>query len=68
MSIYKYDQRYGQQVNRKIYNGYALWGKPLAERIRKKGLTYKIMAPIACAWAEQMAYDLSNGKVGKNRI
>lgn len=68
MSIYKYDQRYGQQVNRRIYNGYALWGKPLAERIRKKGLAYKIMTPIACAWAEQMAYDLSDGKVGKNRI
>tara|TARA_R100000081_G_C4817419_1_gene176355 strand:- start:426 stop:1664 length:1239 start_codon:yes stop_codon:yes gene_type:complete len=67
MSIYKYDQRYGQQVNRKIYNGYALWGKPLAERIRKQGLTYKILTPIACAWAEQMAYDLSDGKVGKNR-
>ena len=68
MSIYKYDQRYGQQVNRRIYNGYALWGKPLAERIRKQGLAYKIMTPIACAWAEQMAYDLSDGKVGKNRI
>jgi len=68
MSIYKYDQRYGQQVNRRIYNGYALWGKPLAERIRKKGLTYKIITPIACAWAEQMAYDLSEGEVGKNRI
>ena len=68
MSIYKYDQRYGQQVNRRIYNGYALWGKPLAERIRKQGLTYKIITPIACAWAEQMAYDLSDGKVGKNRI
>ena len=67
MSIYKYDQRYGQQVNRKIYNGYALWGKPLAERIRKQGLTYKILTPIACTWAEQMAYDLSDGKVGKNR-
>ena len=68
MSIYKYHQRYGQQVNRRIYNGYALWGKPLAERIRKQGLAYKIMTPIACAWAEQMAYDLSDGKVGKNRI
>ena len=68
MKIYKYDQRYGQQVNRRIYNGYALWGKPLAERIRKQGLAYKIMTPIACAWAEQMAYDLSDGKVGTNRI
>ncbi len=68
MSIYKYDQRYGQQVNRKIYNGYATWGKPIAERMRKEGLTFKIIKPIACAWAEQMAYDLSEGKVGKNRI
>lgn len=68
MSIYKYDQRYGQQVNRKIYNGYATWGKPIAERMRKEGLTFKIMKPIACAWAEQMAFDLSEGKVGKNRI
>ena len=68
MSIYKYDQRYGQQVNRKIYNGYATWGKPIAERMRKQGFTFKIMKPIACAWAEQMAYDLSEGKVGKNRV
>ena len=32
-------------------------GTSLAERIRKQGLTYKILTPIACAWAEQMAYD-----------
>jgi hypothetical protein len=68
MSIYKYDQRYGQQVNRKIYNGYATWGKPIAERMRNKGLIFKIFKPIAYAWAEQMAYDLSKGKVGKNRL
>ena len=68
INIYKYDQRYGQQVNRKIYNGYAIWGKPIAERMRKEGLTFKIIKPIACAWAEQMAFDLSEGKVGKNRF
>ena len=68
MSIYKYDQRYGQQVNRRIYNGYATWGKPIAERMRKEGLIFKIFKPIAYAWAEQMAYDLSKGKVGKNRV
>jgi hypothetical protein len=67
MSIYKYDQRYGQQVNKKIYNGYATWGKPLAEKMRDKGLLYKIMKPIALRWAEQMAFDMSNGKVGKKR-
>tara|TARA_B100001057_G_C22835291_1_gene944987 strand:- start:713 stop:1927 length:1215 start_codon:yes stop_codon:yes gene_type:complete len=67
MSIYKYDQRYGQQVNKKIYNGYAIWGKPMAERMRNKGILYKIMKPIALRWAEQMAFDMSKGKVGKKR-
>lgn len=67
ISIYKYDQRYGQQVNKKIYNGYALWGKPIAQKMRNKGLLYKIMKPIALRWAEQMAYDMSEGKVGKKR-
>ena len=67
ISIYKYDQRYGQQVNKKIYRGYATWGKPLAERMRNKGLLYKIMKPIALRWAEQMAFDMSEGKVGKKR-
>tara|TARA_X000001382_G_scaffold125778_1_gene111668 strand:+ start:70 stop:1305 length:1236 start_codon:yes stop_codon:yes gene_type:complete len=67
ISIYKYDQRYGQQVNKKIYNGYALWGKPIAQKMRNKGLLYKIMKPIALRWAEQMAFDMSEGKVGKKR-
>ena len=67
IKIYKYDQRYGQQVNKRIYKGYALWGKPIAEKMRNKGLLYKIMKPIALRWAEQMAFDMSEGKVGKKR-
>jgi len=67
-NIYKYDKLYGEQVNRRIYDGYAIWGKPMAERVKNKKLAYKIMKPIVCAWAEQMAFDLSNGKVGKNRL
>ena len=67
IKIYKYDQRYGQQVNKRIYRGYATWGKPLAERMRNKGLLYKIIKPIALRWAEQMAFDMSEGKVGKKR-
>jgi hypothetical protein len=67
-NIYKYDKLYGQQVNRRIYDGYAIWGKPMAEKVKNKKLAYKIMKPIVCAWAEQMAFDLSNGKVGKNRL
>jgi len=67
IGIYKYDQRYGQQVNKKIYNGYAIWGKPIAQKMRSKGYVYSIITPIAIRWAEQMAYDMSDGKVGKRR-
>ena len=64
--IYEYDQRYGKLVHPAVYRGYELWGKFLAKQIRKKGLIYKIVKPIALAWAYQMAYDLSKGKKGKN--
>jgi len=67
IGIYKYDQRYGQQVNKKIYNGYALWGKPIAQKMRNRGFIYNIITPIAMRWAEQMAFDMSDGKVGKKR-
>jgi len=67
ISIYKYDQRYGQSVNRKIYNGYAIWGKPIANKMRNKGCVYEMVKPLALKWAEQMAYDMSDGKVGKKR-
>jgi len=67
IDIYKYDQRYGQSVNRKIYNGYAIWGKPIANKMRNKGCVYEMVKPIALKWAEQMAYDMSDGKVGKKR-
>jgi len=65
-SIYKYDQIYGKQVDPATYRGYELWGKYVATKLRKKGIVYKIAKPIALTWANQMAYDLSKGKVGKN--
>ena len=67
-SIYKYDSMYGRKVNSAIYRGYALWGKPLAKQIKKKGLVYKLIKPIALSWANQMAYDLTKGKTGKNSL
>ena len=67
-SIYKYDSMYGRKVNSAIYRGYALWGEPLAKQIKKKGLVYKLIKPIALTWANQMAYDLSKGKTGKNSL
>ena len=65
-SIYKYDQIYGKQVDPATYRGYELWGKYVASKLRKKGIVYKIAKPIALTWANQMAYDLSKGKIGKN--
>ena len=67
-SIYKYDSMYGKKINSAIYRGYALWGEPLAKQIKKKGLVYKLIKPIALTWANQMAYDLSKGKTGKNSL
>ena len=65
-SIYKYDQIYGKKVDPSTYRGYELWGKYVATKLRKKGIVYKIAKPIALTWANQMAYDLSKGKIGKN--
>lgn len=64
--IYKYDQLYGRRVNPIIYDGYALWGKYVATKMKAQGWTYKIVKPIALAWAKQMAFELSKGKHGKN--
>ena len=67
-SIYKYDQIYGKKVDPATYRGYELWGKYVATKLRKKGIVYKIAKPIALTWANQMAYDLSKGKIGKNSL
>jgi hypothetical protein len=64
--IYKYDHLYGRKVHPAIYRGYALWGEPLGRQIKKKGIMYKIIKPIALTWAKQMAYDLSKGRHGTN--
>ena len=66
--VYKYDQMYGSRVNPATYRGYTLWGEYLAKRIRNKGIMYKIVKPVALAWAYQMANDLSKGKVGKSKL
>ena len=63
--IYKYDQLYGRKVNPNIYRGYCLWGKYVATKMKRQGWTYRIVKPIALAWAKQMAFDLSKGRHGK---
>lgn len=63
--IYKYDQLYGRKVNPNIYRGYCLWGKYVATKMKRQGWTYRIVKPIALAWAKQMAFDLSKGRHGR---
>ena len=64
--IYKYDQIYGKRVDPNVYKGYCVWGKYVATKMRNKGIVYKIVKPLALAWAKQMAYDLSKGRYGKS--
>ena len=64
--IYKYDQLYGRKVNPIIYDGYCLWGGYVATKMKRQGWTYRIVKPLAIAWAKQMAYELSKGRYGKN--
>jgi len=64
--IYKYDQIYGKRVDPNVYKGYCVWGKYVATKMRNKGILYKIVKPLALAWAKQMAYDLSKGRYGKS--
>ena len=63
--IYKYDQLYGRKVNPNVYRGYSLWGKYVATKMKRQGWTYRIVKPLALAWAKQMAFDLSKGRHGK---
>lgn len=64
--IYKYDQVYGKRVDPNVYRGYCVWGKYVATKLKRKGIVYKIVKPLALAWAKQMAFDLSKGRYGKN--
>jgi len=63
--VYNYDKQYQLTINENIYLGYSFWGKPLAIKIKNKGIAYRLVKPIALSWANQMAYELSKGKEGK---
>ena len=65
-NIYLCDVIYGKNINFYTYKGYAVWGKWFAKQISKKQTLYKIFSPFFIRWAEQMAYEVSKGKYGKN--
>ena len=67
-TVYRYDQAYGSSVNRNIFDGYAVWGQPLASLMRRNKTVYNIAKPIALSWANQMAYDKSGAVTGKRSI
>lgn len=64
--IYMCDVIYGKNINFYTYKGYTVWGKWFAKQISKKQTLYKIFSPFFIRWAEQMAYEVSKGKYGKN--
>lgn len=66
--VFAYDMLYGQLVNPVVHSGYSLWGIPLAKKVKEKGLIYKIVKPLALAWANQMSYELSGGDVGNKSL
>jgi hypothetical protein len=66
--VFAYDLIYGQLVDPVVHSGYALWGIPLAEKVKKKGIVYRIVKPLALAWANQMSHEMSGGEVGKKSI
>lgn len=67
-SVYRYDKLYGTVAHENLFAGYAVWGKPLANLMKRNKIVYKIAKPIALSWANQMAYDKSGAVTGKRSI
>lgn len=67
-SVYIHDKLYGKVAHKNLYDGYAVWGKPLAKLMKRNNLVYRIAKPIALSWANQMAHDKSNAVAGKKSI
>jgi len=53
--IYEADQRFGAKQDAAVIAGYHIWGIPLASVMRKSRVVTMLIAPLAIAWAEDMA-------------
>lgn len=53
--IYQADSKYGKLVNRHVYEGYAVWAQPLAEKMEKSKALTAIVKPFVLGWARNMA-------------
>ena len=66
--IYLCDVIYGRKINFYTYKGYEIWGKWFAKKIETNKTIYNAFYPIFVKWSNQMAYEISGGKYGKNNI
>jgi len=65
-NIYLCDVIYGKQINFYTYKGYELWGKWFAKKLQNNKIVFNIFYAFFVRWANQMAYEVSGGKYGKN--
>ena len=64
--IYACDVIYGKGINFYTYKGYEVWGKWFAKKLKNNKMVFKIFHPVFVRWANQMAFEVSGGKYGKN--
>ena len=64
--IYACDVIYGKGINFYTYKGYEVWGKWFAKKLKNNKMVFKIFHPVFVQWANQMAFEVSGGKYGKN--
>ena len=64
--IYACDVIYGKGINFYTYKGYEVWGKWFAKKLKNNKMLFKIFYPVFVQWANQMAFEVSGGKYGKN--
>ncbi|WP_196223085.1 hypothetical protein, partial [Roseibium sp. RKSG952] len=55
--VYKWDSHYGREVlGPTVQRGYHAWAIPLVEKMRRSPFLTRMVAPLAKAWATEMAH------------
>lgn len=62
--IWAADERFGMLQTAEVKNGYRMWAQYVARGMRRSRLLTAIVAPIAMAWAHEMAYQMDAAKKG----
>jgi len=57
--VYASDDLYGQLVDKEVYEGYLIWGKPLAKEMRNHRVLYLLMKPLVVSWSKNMHYEIT---------